>query len=491
MHIYVAFLAIHGRYRDPARGVGSQSETPTFTAHKDGSVEVDGYQRFEISAIGEVTVHKKAEKFQKLKEIFVELSRDHVVQTLIDVGCNTGLASFLAFEAGYTKVMGLDLDPANVYVFNGVATARNAHKGLMAKNFTFGDPLPFVADVINVGALTHWVWCLTSEVHKIGFEGLLRYLFKYTKSFVVIEFVLPTDGAVRRFGHLRRCGNKTAQAMYTVDNFERAVSQVAKIMKKIEIDGPSRLLYVLDKTVPVDLVCARTAEEMVREHELGPVIPPLRRCQGSVLYVDEQRTLALKHYQLRDRIEDGRFIEGSHDRYKILEREACTLLALQRFSWTPNLLCVGEDYILTEHAGEPACADHEPYNYKEQLERIFDDMQALKLRHNDLQKPYATDFVVGLYGDVKLLDYGWASINGSLEINCMWNDTVLIANDVEPPQFPSMRRGFRAAETVDSLPPLPRCAPPPRPDWDASFVRPYATQQECQRQSRPRSRSIS
>ena len=491
MHAIFSILALPGRYRDPTRGVGSQSETPSFIAYKDRSVKVSGYQDFEISSNGMVTVHKKAEKFQKLKEIFVELSRDHIAQKIIDIGCNTGLASFLAFEAGYVEVLGLDHDPAAVNVFNSVATARNAHGGLRAEVFKFGDKIPFVADVINVGALTHWLWCLTSEVHKIGFEGLLRYLFKYTRSFVVIEFVLPSDGAVRRFGHLQRCGNKTAQAMYTVENFERAVSQVAKIMKRIEIDGPGRLLFVLDKIVPVDLACARTAEEMVHIHELGPVVPPSRRCQGSVLYIDEQRTLALKHYQLRDRTDDGKFIEGSHEQYKILEREACTILALQRFSWMPNLLCVGDDYVLTEHAGEPACFDNEPYNFKEQLERIFDDMHALKLRHNDLQKPYATDFVVGLYGDVKLLDYGWASINGSLGIHCQWNDTVLIANDVKPPPFPSMRRGFRAAETVDSLPPLPRCAPALRAEWGAPFVRPYATQRECQRQIKPKSRSIS
>ena len=254
MHVILAILALSGRYRDPARGVGSQSESPTFTTHKDGSVEVDGYQRFEINKIGEVTILKKVEKFQKLKEIFIELRRVHIAQKMIDLGCNTGLASFLAFEAGYNDVVGLDLDPANVDVFNGVATARNAHDGLMAKIFTFGDPMPLVADVINVGALTHWIWCLTSEFHKVGFEGLLKYLFRYTRSFVVIEFVLPTDGAVRRFGHLRRCGNRTAQAMYTVDNFERAISPVAKIMKRFEIDGPTRLLYVLDKIVPVDLV---------------------------------------------------------------------------------------------------------------------------------------------------------------------------------------------------------------------------------------------
>ena len=157
-------------------------------------------------------------------------------------------------------------------------------------------------------------------------------------------------------------------------------------------------------TVSGVLRCLESGEEMVTA--LGmTAISHLETCGSSVVYVDLKQTIVLKHYML--------FSEHTPR-----EREVCALHALQRFRWAPRLLCAGRDYILTSYTGKPACRDITPNDYLIQVDAILSDMRSVRMRHNDLRKVGQTDFTL-LDGRVYLTDFGWATMDGNLMMECI------------------------------------------------------------------------
>ena len=235
-------------YRDKTRKVGSQAEGPLLTLKPHGAVNVRGYQRYNISTGGEITFEgTKRHKFLAIKTVLARLRTENGLDSLIDVGCNSGLVSLIAQQAGYRDVLGLDHDPQYVDVFNRVANARHA-TGLRASVFSFGSPMPTTADVVFCGAILHWVYCLTANFVKEGFGGILKYLLQYTSEFLLVEWIDPSDRDVRGFQHIRKCGVKGLEHQYTRANFERAISQHATLESKQDLDmstGHKRVLYVM------------------------------------------------------------------------------------------------------------------------------------------------------------------------------------------------------------------------------------------------------
>ena len=240
-------------YRDKTRKVGSQAEGPLLTLKPHGAVNVRGYQRYNISTGGEITFEgTKRHKFLAIKTVLARLRTENGLDSLIDVGCNSGLVSLIAQQAGYRDVLGLDHDPQYVDVFNRVANARHA-TGLRASVFSFGSPMPTTADVVFCGAILHWVYCLTANFVKEGFGGILKYLLQYTSEFLLVEWIDPSDRDVRGFQHIRKCGVKGLEHQYTRANFERAISQHATLESKQDLDmstGHKRVLYVMRPLAP-------------------------------------------------------------------------------------------------------------------------------------------------------------------------------------------------------------------------------------------------
>jgi len=54
-----------------------------------------------------------------------------------------------------------------------------------------------------------------------------------------------------------------------------------------------------------------------------------------------------------------------------------------------------------------------PTDYKTQLQLILDDMRSVGVRHNDIVKSYGVREVMVQDGKLSLIDFGWASVNGS------------------------------------------------------------------------------
>eukprot|EP00966_Prymnesium_polylepis_P229322 5306492-Prymnesium_polylepis.1 len=172
------------------------------------------------------------------------------------------------------------------------------------------------------------------------------------------------------------------------------------------------------------LPCHETAAAMIEA--LQPSMQPVthnHQCGGSMIYVDQERRLALKR------------LNGLLEKFTPLEREACVLKRLQPFPWAPRLLCVGSDYLLTDYRGRPACRGD---GYLE----LDGSVARAAVKHNDLKKSSDTDFVVDGCGRASLVDYGWVSLGDNLAMSCAFGGRHLRAGGTVP-RSPELARGIR------------------------------------------------
>ena len=231
-------------YTDPNRPSGSQSETPVIRKAPDGSWTVTGYQHFILSADVHVlqVLHKPA-KFGQLRQLWQRLCKEEQCRTLLDVGCSAGLAGFLALDAGIEQVRCIDHDSEYV-----AAVRRLAGDRLVASVVSFGEPLGAPVDIVHCGALIHWVYSLTANFRHFG--NIMRYLLGYVRpgKFLCLEWVDPQDGAVQAFKHNRNLA--PGDQAYTLENFEKAVRDHGTLRQRFAIDGPHRIMYVIQRKNP-------------------------------------------------------------------------------------------------------------------------------------------------------------------------------------------------------------------------------------------------
>jgi hypothetical protein len=226
-------------------GRASQSEIPTLSFDKYGTYLIGGYHHFSVSSTGRVTVLNKRPKFLLIADLLQNLKSQYRCRSFIDVGANTGIVSFLASSAGFDRVTALDHDAAAVSIINQIATGTKL--ALNAESFDFGSKLPWKADVLYLGSLIHWVWCLTANFEG-SFPRIIQYLFEYALKFVVIEFVEPDDAAILSFGHIERCTGSKPKLQYTVSNFEAAVMEAHGKIINTKRSEKGRMLYTIAVT---------------------------------------------------------------------------------------------------------------------------------------------------------------------------------------------------------------------------------------------------
>ena len=207
-----------------------------------------GYQNYDIRRnlkLNNITFLTHTSKFSAINALFVRLHTEHPRRSGSPAWSTRRLQrrSHLndrAWQAGYRSH-----DSEYVGVFNRVAAAIHATVGLHAFVYSFGSPMPVRAQIVFCGVILHWIFCLTSNSAFKGFGGILTHLLEYATKYLLIEWVDPSDRAVKGFGHIARCGIDGLENQYTVGNFERAVKKHATLESKQSLDGPSRVLYVI------------------------------------------------------------------------------------------------------------------------------------------------------------------------------------------------------------------------------------------------------
>jgi len=132
-------------------------------------------------------------------------------------------------------------------------------------------------------------------------------------------------------------------------------------------------------------------------------------------------------------------IQGKYWEFGVLDREVCIVKQLSNFSWAPKLVWYNSSSLATTYVGKQMTKFTIPLNYKEQIEKIFFDMESVGINHGDIYKPCNVqprklhfkcmkdpenemydnyEFMLKsesgkIYSRLSLVDFGWATKNGN------------------------------------------------------------------------------
>jgi SAM-dependent methyltransferase len=229
-------------YKDPKRKVGSQKETPIIKYEGDNII-VTGYQSFIINKkTRNIKYIKKKNKFNYIDKLMKKLNSEHNCISIVDIGCNSGLTSLIAFNNNFEYIFSLDHDTEYIDTLKTIKNNCNIKK-INEIVYSFGDELNTKFDVVFCGALIHWIFSLTASFG--NFISIIKYLISITNKFLIIEWVPPTDGAIKSFNHIKKL-DKNIDEEYNTHNFEIAIKKFTNIISKETCDS-TRTIYFLKK----------------------------------------------------------------------------------------------------------------------------------------------------------------------------------------------------------------------------------------------------
>lgn len=174
--------------------------------------------------------------------------------SVLDVGCNTGLFSQIAAEAG-ARVVGIDLDPVVVGMTWRRAVAENL------------DILPLVVNLARPSPATGWrnaeypsfldraegsfdaVMMLAVLHHllvteRIPLGEIVQVCRRLAGQYLIIEFIAKEDDMFQRLTR----GRESLHADFTQEAFEAACGRAFKVIEKAQVKGNFRWLYLLENT---------------------------------------------------------------------------------------------------------------------------------------------------------------------------------------------------------------------------------------------------
>lgn len=102
----------------------------------------------------------------------------------------------------------------------------------------------------------------------------------------------------------------------------------------------------------------------------------------------------------------------NYQRWHVLEREVYILKMLQRYpTHFPKYVTHSYNYIVMKWAGDKLTCKNKPRNIAVQIEEILHILASNHIRHDDIKDG---ELLVHPNGQLVLVDFGWALINGSL-----------------------------------------------------------------------------
>lgn len=164
--------------------------------------------------------------------------------SLIDVGCSNGFFGiWYALNTPITKVTFMDHDEECTQNLNEVfKTLERNECRIINTNFVDGMQMDVKCDVVLMLSLIHWLYSCTTETGCL-FE-IIRLVRGNTNKMLIIEWVDPTDYAIKSFNHIKF--NKDIQkSPYTLKNFEEAINKYfSKVIRLGHTNSTSRVIYV-------------------------------------------------------------------------------------------------------------------------------------------------------------------------------------------------------------------------------------------------------
>lgn len=369
MNAINAIATDFGACLDSERRTGSRTQIPELWV-KGGRVTVSGYQDFTIQG-GLVEKLPLPDKYRKLDCYLRDCAALLGGQgSFLDIGCSAGLLCFLAREAGFRSVTGLDHDREYV----GILAAASLVGGLPVEPVV-GDwrDAPGEYDIVAGMAVIHWMFAAPGS--EGSFDSIFRNLASRTRRYLLLEWVAPEDATIAQFCLDLRDGGAQREP-YTLENFLAAAQRQFGAVDAVIETSRTRRVYVFRKQPPLRVAQPKTSFSSV-----------VRFADTCVSKTFQPRALVL------------------HPEILVRERRALELLfGLPGF---PMLLAADDRCLHLSLAGDPASPANLPADAEEQGRALVAALRRKGIRHNDIHPGNLQVKDGALY----LIDFAWASFD--------------------------------------------------------------------------------
>ena len=234
-------------YRDAKRKVGNQREVPTLTRLRDrDGLRFGGYQRFVLLADALDDLKSYLPKKTEYIRPYLE---EEGVRSYCDVGCSNGALGFFAYHANPSLSITLyDHDAEYVeQVHKGIEfLGDNAKERMKCSVSDVRDVPDEQHDVVSVFALIHWIYSCTGTFGSLN--DIVSFFSSRTAKHLVIEWIDPSDSAIRSFKHLD-FNEEVHREAYNRKNFEAALHEHFPYVKKLGNTIVSREVWLASRVV--------------------------------------------------------------------------------------------------------------------------------------------------------------------------------------------------------------------------------------------------
>lgn len=149
--------------------------------------------------------------------------------------------SLIASNIGYDNIIALDHDLEYLKILNSIISELEIIN-IKPTKYSFGDDFES-SDVVVMLALIHWIYSCTSLYG--SFDLIFEYLSNHVSYYLIIEWIDPTDNAIKLFNHIK-FNTDIIETDYTEVNFRKSIEKnIGDILKIYDVDGSSRRLNVI------------------------------------------------------------------------------------------------------------------------------------------------------------------------------------------------------------------------------------------------------
>jgi len=361
---------------------------------QDGTAIFHGYQEYVLTK-NSIRVLSEDVNLQRKQEILIPYFTPRYLKqrTVLDLGSSAGFFCFWALQNGAEKAVAVDMDEAYIEMVEEARNKIGFHGLEVVKTNIMDWDTP--ADIVLALALVHWVYSCTALFGSL--DSIIKKLSQLTRYMLIIEWIDPADPAIEFFRHIE--WNKDyVREPYTLEAFERALSQYFVRWSVVGEVSPTRKLYVAFKT----------------EHEID-LSGPLPLLMPKETIISCRRLATYNGIEYWSCVYDGGNVIYKQATLDLAEREAYFISRLDS-DYFPRILEVRSEgpwslITLEKVQGLPLLKAIEQINtsfkflaFVQHCLKLLSELKQKGITHRDIRP----DNILVRDGKPVLIDFGWA-----------------------------------------------------------------------------------
>ena len=199
----------------------------------NGNVQVDGYQQYIINNYRIKPLSSSYDLKDKVSILDKYYTNEFLGnKTFLDLGAACGYFTFSAIFNGCKHATAIDIDNSHLKIINDISERYNiSNITILSQNIT---DYRSKADIVNALSIIHWIYSCTSILGSM--KNMIKFLRSITNEILFIEWIDPSDKAIKYFKHLDY-NKKKVDNSYNYENF---ILELNENFTSIEMIGNTR-----------------------------------------------------------------------------------------------------------------------------------------------------------------------------------------------------------------------------------------------------------